>query len=267
MSGIRGHPGLKYEVRLLFEEKCHCPIVDHRVMVAEDILPEDGTDGINPPHRQLLVGEGHIDREDAVGPEWQPFESQTNIRQRIDGDGGTSRPDRGSPGLSGVGHGDPFGSTIAQIHDRLGRPGVEDDVEWAAVEVAGERQVADWGSRHWEAAEAVVGEQLGDCRRVVHAECATFSSLDRRSVCVIMSNMKTATIREVQHHLAEVLSCVARGEEVAVLRRGKMVAKLVPPDPRAPAAPDFLARAKAVWGKAPGGSSLSDTVSASRGER
>jgi antitoxin (DNA-binding transcriptional repressor) of toxin-antitoxin stability system len=82
-----------------------------------------------------------------------------------------------------------------------------------------------------------------------------------------MSNMKTATIREVQHHLAEVLSCVARGEEVAVLRRGKMVAKLVPPDPRPPAAPDFLARARAVWGKAPAGSSLSDTVSASRGER
>jgi antitoxin (DNA-binding transcriptional repressor) of toxin-antitoxin stability system len=83
----------------------------------------------------------------------------------------------------------------------------------------------------------------------------------------MMSNMKTATIREVQHNLSEVLSCVARGEEVAVLRRGKMVAKLVPPDPRPPASPDFLARAQAVWGDAPEGRPLSQIVSESRGER
>jgi antitoxin (DNA-binding transcriptional repressor) of toxin-antitoxin stability system len=86
-------------------------------------------------------------------------------------------------------------------------------------------------------------------------------------MCVIMSNMKTATIREVQHNLSEVLSCVARGEEVAVLRRGKMVAKLVPPDPRAPESPDFLARAQAVWGDKPAGRPLSQIVSESRGER
>ena len=83
----------------------------------------------------------------------------------------------------------------------------------------------------------------------------------------MMSNMKTATIREVQHNLAEVLSCVARGEEVAVLRRGKMVAKLVPPDPRPSASPDFLGRAKAVWGDEPKGPPLSQIVSESRGER
>ena len=82
-----------------------------------------------------------------------------------------------------------------------------------------------------------------------------------------MSNMKTATVREVQHNLAEVLSCVERGEEVAVLRRGKMVAKLVPPNPREPASPDFVARARAVWGTAPKGRPLSRIVSESRGER
>ncbi len=83
----------------------------------------------------------------------------------------------------------------------------------------------------------------------------------------MMSNLKTATIREVQHNLSEVLSCVARGEEVAVLRHGKMVAKLVPPDPRAPASPDFVARARAVWGDEPEGRLLSQIVSESRDER
>ncbi len=93
------------------------------------------------------------------------------------------------------------------------------------------------------------------------------SVLDAAGLCVMMSNMRTATIREVQHHLSEVLSCVARGEEVAVLRRGKMVAKLVPPEPRAPQSPDFLARARAVWGDEPEGRALSRIASESRGER
>jgi antitoxin (DNA-binding transcriptional repressor) of toxin-antitoxin stability system len=103
------------------------------------------------------------------------------------------------------------------------------------------------------------------------SSCSTLSSpllssplLDRVNACVILSNMKTATIRQVQHNLAEVLSCVARGEEVAVLRRGKIVAKLVPPSPRASATPDVLARAEAVWGKAPKGRPLSEAVSSSR---
>ena len=82
-----------------------------------------------------------------------------------------------------------------------------------------------------------------------------------------MSNMKTATVREVQHNLSEVLSCVAQGQEVAVLRRGKMVAKLVPPDPRPPASPDFLSRARAVWGEKPVGRALSRIASDARGER
>ena len=86
-------------------------------------------------------------------------------------------------------------------------------------------------------------------------------------MCVIMSNMKTATVREVQHNLSEVLSCVERGEEVAVLRRGKVVARLVPPGPRPVVSPDFLARARAVWGDEPAGVALSQIASESRGER
>ncbi len=87
-------------------------------------------------------------------------------------------------------------------------------------------------------------------------------------MCVIMSNMKTATVRQVQHNLNEVLTWIERGEEVRVVRRNKIVARLVPPTPQATVtSPDFSARAQAVWGKRPRGKRLSAIVSESRGER
>lgn len=43
-----------------------------------------------------------------------------------------------------------------------------------------------------------------------------------------MSNMKTATVRQVQHALASVLAEVQKGQEIAVTRRGKVVARIVP---------------------------------------
>jgi antitoxin (DNA-binding transcriptional repressor) of toxin-antitoxin stability system len=83
-----------------------------------------------------------------------------------------------------------------------------------------------------------------------------------------MSNIvKTATIREMQHNLSEVLSWVGRGEEVQVLRRNKVVARLLPPGPQPSQSPDFVARARAVWGEAPEGSALSAIVDESRGDR
>lgn len=83
-------------------------------------------------------------------------------------------------------------------------------------------------------------------------------------MCVTMSNMKTATVREVQHNLAEVLSWVERGEEVRVLRRRKVVARLLPPEPQKVESPDFVARARTVWGKQPPGRPLSKIVSDAR---
>jgi antitoxin (DNA-binding transcriptional repressor) of toxin-antitoxin stability system len=82
-----------------------------------------------------------------------------------------------------------------------------------------------------------------------------------------MSNMKTASVREVQHNLVEVLSWVERGEEVLVFRRKKMVARLVPPNPKPTESPDFVARAKTVWGRAPRGKRLSEIASGARGKR
>lgn len=41
--------------------------------------------------------------------------------------------------------------------------------------------------------------------------------------------MKTTTVRELRNHYAQVLKWVSSGQEVAVTRRGKVVAKVVPP--------------------------------------
>ncbi|HJX51389.1 MAG TPA: type II toxin-antitoxin system Phd/YefM family antitoxin [Polyangia bacterium] len=40
--------------------------------------------------------------------------------------------------------------------------------------------------------------------------------------------MKTATVREVQHGLASVLSQVQEGREIAVTKHGKVIARIVP---------------------------------------
>lgn len=40
--------------------------------------------------------------------------------------------------------------------------------------------------------------------------------------------MKTATIREAQHHLSKLMDEVEKGQEIVLTRRGKQVGKLVP---------------------------------------
>ena len=42
--------------------------------------------------------------------------------------------------------------------------------------------------------------------------------------------MKTATIREAQHHLSKLMEEVEKGQEIVLTRRGKQVGKLVPMD-------------------------------------
>ena len=75
--------------------------------------------------------------------------------------------------------------------------------------------------------------------------------------------MKTASVQQVPKQWTEILRWVAAGEEVAVTERDQVVAKVVPAKP-APT-PDFLGRAKAVWGETPPGKALSAVVSEARG--
>jgi prevent-host-death family protein len=61
-----------------------------------------------------------------------------------------------------------------------------------------------------------------------------------------MLNMKTTTIREMQHGLTAVLARVARGEEITITRRGRPVARILAAVPakkaKQPEWPDARAR-------------------------
>ena len=75
--------------------------------------------------------------------------------------------------------------------------------------------------------------------------------------------MKTASVQELPQQWPEILRWVAAGEEVQVTQQDKVIAKVVPASP-APR-PDFLARAKAIWGEQPPGKPLSELVLEARG--
>lgn len=58
-----------------------------------------------------------------------------------------------------------------------------------------------------------------------------------------MLDMKTASVRDVQHHFADVIAAVRAGEDVLVTYRNKPVARIVPADEDVAAPlPDFMAR-------------------------
>ncbi len=46
--------------------------------------------------------------------------------------------------------------------------------------------------------------------------------------------MKTATVRELRNHYADLLKRVEKGEEIVITRRGKSVARLIPEPPAVP---------------------------------
>lgn len=51
--------------------------------------------------------------------------------------------------------------------------------------------------------------------------------------------MRTATVREAQHHLSKLLVEVEKGEEIVLTRRGKEVCKLLPLNKETPKKVDW----------------------------
>ena len=85
-----------------------------------------------------------------------------------------------------------------------------------------------------------------------------------------MSNMKTATVREVQHGLAGLLSEVQKGQEFAVTKHGKVIARIVPatrPKTRLRWPDSALRMKKLMSGTTVSGASPSEIVRELRGER
>ncbi len=72
--------------------------------------------------------------------------------------------------------------------------------------------------------------------------------------------MKTASAQQVPQRWPQILEWVAAGEEVEVTEREKVIARVVPV-----AQPDFLARARKIWGEQPPGKPLSELVVEARG--
>jgi antitoxin (DNA-binding transcriptional repressor) of toxin-antitoxin stability system len=77
--------------------------------------------------------------------------------------------------------------------------------------------------------------------------------------------MRTTTVQQVPQQWAEILGWIAAGEEVQVTEQDAIVAKFVPAVPGSVVHPDFVGRAKAIWGERPPGKLLSELVSEGRG--
>jgi antitoxin (DNA-binding transcriptional repressor) of toxin-antitoxin stability system len=76
--------------------------------------------------------------------------------------------------------------------------------------------------------------------------------------------MKSATVQQIPQQWPQISRWLAEGEEVEVTEQDLVVAKLVPATKGVPQQPDFLSRAKAIWGENPQGKPLSEIVSESR---
>ena len=84
---------------------------------------------------------------------------------------------------------------------------------------------------------------------------------------IIVSRVKTTTIRELKHDTTTVLSWVAAGESVEVRRRRQPVAILSSPKRKARMVrPDFAARLKAIYGAKVLATAGTDLVAEARGE-
>ena len=86
--------------------------------------------------------------------------------------------------------------------------------------------------------------------------------LAHRQAWSYLAPMKTATIQQVPERWPDILKWVASGEEVQMTDHDTVVAKLVP---AGATQPDFVGRAKAIWGENPAGKSLSTIVAEARG--
>ena len=65
-----------------------------------------------------------------------------------------------------------------------------------------------------------------------------------------MHHMRKATVRDLRYRFSAVEDLLRHGEAIHITKRKRVIARLLPPEPVAPAAfPDFLARLKKIFGK------------------
>lgn len=93
-------------------------------------------------------------------------------------------------------------------------------------------------------------------------------SLTKIIMCVKMLDMIKTNIRQLQHHLSDVMRHVEHGEEVLITRRNRVVAKIIPAESQIERVdwPDFIGRAIAIV-KKPKGEPASRIVIEDREQR
>ncbi len=65
-----------------------------------------------------------------------------------------------------------------------------------------------------------------------------------------MYHMKKASVRELRYDFAKIERMLRHGEEIQITKRRRVIARLIPEDPGAPATvPDFLERLRAIYGE------------------
>jgi len=62
--------------------------------------------------------------------------------------------------------------------------------------------------------------------------------------------MKTATVADLRNNFPRISALIDNGESVDITKRGRVVARLVPPvdTPKKLVKPDIMAQLKEVWG-------------------
>jgi antitoxin (DNA-binding transcriptional repressor) of toxin-antitoxin stability system len=81
-----------------------------------------------------------------------------------------------------------------------------------------------------------------------------------------MYHMKSMSVRDLRYRFPQVEAQLRQGEEVAITKRKRVIARLVPERPAKRVMPDFAARLKAIYGDRIAKVSGAELVSMQRGE-
>jgi len=81
-----------------------------------------------------------------------------------------------------------------------------------------------------------------------------------------MYHMERASVRELRYSFKDVEAKLAAGEEIELVKRNKVIARIVPVAPPPSPKVDFRARMKEMWGDRTFDFSFADIVSESRGD-
>lgn len=63
-----------------------------------------------------------------------------------------------------------------------------------------------------------------------------------------MSYMKTVSVRDLLYDFKTVERILREGEEISIIKRRKVIARLMPEPAQRPAMPDFTERMRAIYG-------------------